>query len=69
MYFCAHENIGKQKNFIKLKFILRLCNIFVHSCWHIYFIVLCGFDQKFKMNSNRFENGFGQGFKIKRKRK
>jgi hypothetical protein len=40
MNFCAHENIEKIIFFIKLKFIIRLSNIVVHTCWCIRFDVM-----------------------------
>jgi len=40
MYFCAHKNIGKIIFFIKLKFIIRLSNTVVHTCWCIRFDVM-----------------------------
>ena len=39
-YFCAHENIRKIIFFIKLKFIISLSNVVVHTCWHIRFDVM-----------------------------
>jgi len=38
--FCAHENIRKIIFFIKLKFIISLSNIVVHTCWRIRFDVM-----------------------------
>jgi hypothetical protein len=32
----------------------------MHSCCHILFIVLIGFDPKFKRDSKTFEIGFGK---------
>ena len=54
--FCARENIRKIIFFIKLKFIISLSNIVVHTCWCICFDVMlaccsimCWVSKVFKM--------------------
>jgi hypothetical protein len=39
----------------------------MHPCYHILFIVLIGFDPKFKIISKTLENGFGKSNKKKEK--
>ena len=54
MNFCAHENIGRIKFFIKNKIYHRISNLVVHSCWRIIF-VLSVFELK---NSKWFKSIF-----------
>ena len=54
---CAHENIGKIKNFINLKFIIRFSKTFVHTCRCICFFELCGFDSNWT-HSKCFSKSF-----------
>ena len=60
-------NTGKRKIFIKLKFIIRFSNMFVHTCPCIWFIWLSGFDWKFKMVEIAFANEIKNGFERKKK--
>ena len=58
----------KIKIFIKLKFIIRFSNMFVHTCWCIKFIMTSGVDPKLQSNLECFLKGFENGFEIKEKK-
>jgi hypothetical protein len=59
MYLFVHSNLGNN-NFWEIKINHKVSNSLMHSCCHILFIVLIGFDPKFKRVSKTLKSGFGK---------